>query len=646
MPERFSIWRSLSVGSILCCLIPIMDHLSINIVQGTYLAIDFMPVAAIFLFFVLVLLGNTLVRTISKKTALSRPELLVVYTMLIVCASISTMGLGAQLLPTMCAPFQYATPENRWEEAIQPYAPKWLTPDPEAIRGFFVGLEKGERIPWGAWIGPLAGWLIFLVPAYFIMVAIMVILRKQWVEREHLIFPLTVLPAAMSESPEDKRLLGPFFRNSGMWIGFSIVFLLTSANGLHNYWDFFPRVSLLVEETVVSLFRNTILLEFRLSFPVLAFAFLINRDLAFSVWFFYLGFFCLKGTFNITGFRLDENLGVHGSSTTPILAYLGMGAIAAFVLGGLYNAREHLKGVFERSLGRSTGADDSGEILSYKTAVWGIVVSVVIMWVWLWLVGLNPLIVPLYIFLATLLFLGLTRVVSEGGLPTIVPAMIAPTVVMSMLGVNLIGAAGLMALALMYVWSSDLRIFPMAECAQGLKLVEECPARRRQGIFWAIVVALVISFVVSVFVSLRLGYTYGGISLNHWFFSGGPQTPFKLMAEKLRDPSPPSIPGYLLMGVGAAVTVGLVALRASFPWFPLHPIGFAVGSVYLMNKIWFSIFLAWMIKSLILRYGGPAVYRKVVPFFLGLVLGTYTAAAFWFLVDLCTGKTGNIVFYI
>jgi hypothetical protein len=203
-----------------------------------------------------------------------------------------------------------------------------------------------------------------------------------------------------------------------------------------------------------------------------------------------------------------------------------------------------------------------------------------------------------------------------------------------------------MALALMYVWCADIRIFPMAEAAQGLKLVENCPPRRRRPIFWGIVIALVISFVVSVVVSLGLAYKYGGMTLNSWFFEGGPKAPFRLMAEKLKNPSPPSVPGYLLMTLGAAVTIALGVLRSTFPWFSLHPIGFAVGSVWLMNQLWFSIFLAWLAKSLILRYGGPLIYKKVVPFFLGLALGQYTAAAFWFVVDLCNGKTGNQVFWI
>jgi len=199
---------------------------------------------------------------------------------------------------------------------------------------------------------------------------------------------------------------------------------------------------------------------------------------------------------------------------------------------------------------------------------------------------------------------------------------------------------------LMYVWCADIRIFPMAECAQGLKLVEDCPPRKRRGIFGAIVLALAISFVASLWLSLFLAHKHGGITLSNWYFVGGAKAPYQLMSDKMVNPSPPSVPGYLLMGLGALTTVGLVALRACFAWFSLHPIGFAVGSVWLMDQLWFSIFLAWLIKALVLRYGGPVVYRKVVPFFLGLILGTYTSAAFWFVADWITGKTDNRVFWI
>jgi len=90
----------------------------------------------------------------------------------------------------------------------------------------------------------------------------------------------------------------------------------------------------------------------------------------------------------------------------------------------------------------------------------------------------------------------------------------------------------------------------------------------------------------------------------------------------------------------------LMFMRERFIWWPLHPIGFAIGSVWLMDRLWFSIFLAWIIKFMILRYGGPQIYLRSRYFFLGLIVGQYFAAAFWFIIDLFTGVTGNMVFWI
>ena len=35
-----------------------------------------------------------------------------------------------------------------------------------------------------------------------------------------------------------------------------------------------------------------------------------------------------------------------------------------------------------------------------------------------------------------------------------------------------------------------------------------------------------------------------------------------------------------------------------------------------------SMFITWLIKLLILRYGGIVLYRRMLPLFIGLILGT------------------------
>ena len=45
--------------------------------------------------------------------------------------------------------------------------------------------------------------------------------------------------------------------------------------------------------------------------------------------------------------------------------------------------------------------------------------------------------------------------------------------------------------------------------------------------------------------------------------------------------------------------------------------------------MWFSIFLGWAAKLILLRLGGMRLYRRALPFFLGLILGDYVAGSIW-----------------
>lgn len=78
-------------------------------------------------------------------------------------------------------------------------------------------------------------------------------------------------------------------------------------------------------------------------------------------------------------------------------------------------------------------------------------------------------------------------------------------------------------------------------------------------------------------------------------------------------------------------------------WWPLHPIGFLVSGGWAMNNVWFSVFLAWLIKATVLRYGGPKLYRQTWPFFLGVILGQFVSGGIWLIIDAFTGMTGNVM---
>ncbi len=64
-----------------------------------------------------------------------------------------------------------------------------------------------------------------------------------------------------------------------------------------------------------------------------------------------------------------------------------------------------------------------------------------------------------------------------------------------------------------------------------------------------------------------------------------------------------------------------------------------------MNWVWFSILLAWLLKTLTLKYTGAAGYARTRPFFLGLILGQVVVTGMWLVIDFFTGMTGNVLGY-
>ena len=78
----------------------------------------------------------------------------------------------------------------------------------------------------------------------------------------------------------------------------------------------------------------------------------------------------------------------------------------------------------------------------------------------------------------------------------------------------------------------------------------------------------------------------------------------------------------------------LMAMRANFMWWSLHPIGYAISGSWAMGTIWVPIFIRWFAKWSTIKYGGLRLHRKFIPFFLGLILGDFIAGSIWSLIGL------------
>ena len=190
-------FRALLTGALLSAVVNV-GALYSNFINASWMALNISVPIAIFVFFLFVAFFNTLLKSLHRPLALDRGELTVVLIMLMIAATVPTEGYVAHMVPKIVSPSYYATPENNWTESIQPFIKTWLAPqDPDAARYFFEGLPVDAPIPWGEWVRPLSAWSLFFATLCFVMVCIAVILRKQWIEHERLVYPLVQLPLAM-----------------------------------------------------------------------------------------------------------------------------------------------------------------------------------------------------------------------------------------------------------------------------------------------------------------------------------------------------------------------------------------------------------------------------------------------------------------
>ncbi len=634
--------RAAFTGAFLSLFIGAVVPYTNMIIDGAVMAHNFSTPAALFVFFVFVALINVFLGLIRPGFALTRLELAVVYIMAMLATAIPTIGFTENLLPIIAGLYYYATPENNWSELIHPHVPEWIAPqDPDAVRYFFEGLPEGVAVPWAAWAEPLLYWCSFIVALYWVSICAMVILRKQWMEHEKLIYPLVQIPLEMIQDDEKGSLVKPFFKNWVMWLGFAVPFCIGSINAMHNYYEFFPSI---VTVFSLPLFRGSVGLRFDMNVALTGFAYLLNRDVALGFWLFFLLSIIQRGTFGVLGIQSTENLSRFANAVDPYLAHQAMGAMIVLILSGLWMGRKHLRAVFSKALRGNPAVDDSGEVLSYRTAVWGLLIGLGAMGAWLWKSGFPLWIVPFFLFGMFVIFMAITRAVAEGGISVIRTPLTPADFVISGLGTSVLGMSGLIGVAFTYVWAANIRIFFLPCFANALKLAEELKGSKRR-LLGAVALAIAVTLVGSIWSIMTLSYKYGGINLHGFWFIGVPRSAFTYIAPKFADPVPADIAGWGFTALGAGLMGLLTFLRYRFMWWPVHPLGFATGTFNIMNWVWFSVFLAWLLKTVILKYGGSSGYARTKPFFLGLILGQVFVAGMWLVIDHFTGMTGNILGY-
>ena len=210
--------------------------------------------------------------------------------------------------------------------------------------------------------------------------------------------------------------------------------------------------------------------------------------------------------------------------------------------------------------------------------------------------------------------------------------MVAQTFVGYALGGPALTEQGHVAMGLHYGWHHELKGFFMAAAANSSKISDLMRIPRRPLTLYIMGTAFV-AVVVSMAFTLYMGYSYGAYNYGGWIFGYGSQVPFVEILRK-KATFGPDFQRLGHMGIGAVLMSALTFMRYRFAWWPLHPIGLPVGICsYPVTIIVFSVFLSWFSKWVIMRAGGIRLYRGAQPFFIGLILGYFTAIGISFVFD-------------
>ncbi len=644
---------SLLLAAMFGYVVPTVDYRFTN----TFLGAAHLPAGAVAVLLAILLVVNPLLKLASRRYGLSRNEMLTVY---ITCLfSVLVPGRGGEnfFIPNVIGSFYYATKENKWLDFLMPYIKPWVTPAIGAdgtfqkgvIDGWYESIPAGQQIPWAAWLVPLGAWTAIIFALYAMLGCLGVMVRAQWAQREALAFPLLKLPLQMTEDVDKPGGgIGEFFRSPTMWIGFGIAVFIQIFNGLHLYFPDVPAVPL--ELSTGNLFTeapwNQIgALQLRVWPVVVGITYLLTSEISLSLWVFFLFHKFQLVIAYYLGYMpssLPDPVWTRGFSKN-FIAYQQFGAIFAYSLAVVWLGREHGMHIFRRAIGRAKARpSEASEALSYLVAFWGFLLSWSFVIAWTAAAGIRLDIAVMLWVTYLVIAIGLTRLVVEAGLLMVHTGWMPLGPLSGLLPGGAIPPSSVVpAWMIGGALMTELRGFLRPSFVQSFKLAHDQKIAARP-LMALITACIVISFGVAIYTIVHMGYEYGGLTLQEWWARGnGAQAPAKNAAALLKGTQEDLVLNWGWTAVGVITTLLLITARARFSWFPLHPLGYIIFTPFAIFTLSFSIFLGWLAKTLILKFGGTATYRAALPGFLGLALGDITMMIFWVAMDGWQGRMGH-----
>lgn len=583
-----------------------------------------------FLLFLITLVNLAVRRLGGIRAALNQAEMMMLYSLLSMSSVVAGVGHMGFFTPFLTNPFYFASNANGWREFWH-WLPPYIGPrDPAVLQGFYQGNSTFfQPFVMRAWVLPLCVWGVFFLVILWTTLCLASIVRRRWEEEEHLPFPVIVLPLEMT------REGAPLYRNPLLWLGFAVPAVLHSLNSLASVVPGVPSYPINSARDLVA----------GLPFPLsglspllggihasgIGFGYLINTDVSFSLWFFYL----LRKAFNLWGVTQNwrdaggGQLG-DGSRQFPYTPYQAWGAWLALGIAVVWQGRRYFQDYLRRA--RRGGAAER-EAMSPRVAILGFAGGFLALCIFVWSSGGSLWLPVVFLGIYLVLLLALTRLEAETAVLSPFLGWIDPQSILTTVGgTTSFGAMDKVHLGMLSWFNSDYRAASLPHQLQAFVGQKRAGGSLR-GVPLALMVTAAVALLCSLLWDLQLYYVNGAATghVNQWRVTEG-SAPWEALGKWLQHPKPPDGNALVGMAAGSLITGVLTLLRARFVSFPLSPTGYVLNTSWANDLFWLDMLIAWTFKTLLLRYGGLKIYRQMLPLFLGLILGDFVAGSVWSMI--------------
>ncbi len=528
--------------------------------------------------------------------------------------------------------------------------------------------ETWRAIPWRLWTRPILMWSALIVALFLLVMCVAEWFRRKWVDRENLAFPLVEIADnlirhdARLETADDIRDPQPRARafNALFLIGLALGFGILTLEALGHYGVSTKPVSMMFDVSkdifTAGALKELARVIFVISPIVVGLLFLVNLEISFSIWVVFIAYqlvFWIAKSGRVIQDSLFTGYGGGKEYPFPMEQFLGASACFAVIL------------VLKSFRGARWAAGEQGAFIPPRLNLAGLIVLPIVVCALLWSLGVTSfpmlLVAGLVVGAQTL---AEARSRAETGLPgTHVSYEFAKLPMIF----GMTGASGGRVFT-SFIAAAFLPITLLfSTLAQHLENMEL--ARRLRVRYGTIALASLAAFLTALGVGmlsfLVMTYYVGEKFQGAAVFPGAGGGPSAGIAhyplwvshffgeEGLGKFTQIHWIRVGFIALGAAVFGGLAFLRARFLKFPVNPLGYLLllsalwypfvspyyrGDPAGLHKetawLWGSAFVAWMLKKIIIKYGGMNAYKASKPGFVGLVAGSVLCIFFWNMADL------------